>query len=590
MRVLGLVLVALCSGAGMSQGGAGAGGIGINPQDSTMGGDSRSANNLNEQVSRYLNVEPVKSILTPGEANEWPLGLKKGQVVIADASSEAFDPALEVTDGANKILASNDDRFAGDQRPLLLWHCDTDGSFKLKTRCFRDKAGGQFWLRVRVFDSVELPRDGRVSMKSVSSDPTLLRFHLKSGEVARAYGFSPDSGSKWDSHPTASIAPNGLPSLPVHPALGTQLGSSVFAPVEGDYYALVHGNWQNRGNAECGVEILKASPLTRLDGKAKSDARAGDLGLWSLSVKSGDLIELSVASLRTYVPLGLAVEPRETTVKDPIPGWNPFGPPPQPLEEDRQEAFRVLPSRFFDSNKTVFSARRDCTLWIACSGEGRSKSQYTLEVKPAASQWGSLGPSTGNLEIGDTRFFEYEAKVGEVLSLGAEVRGFASQIKLFSPRLDVIESFNWNPENPIVAWYKVVDTPGKYILSLTSIGGGGGGDYSLSRERFEPKTFKKGSPAKGDLSDGKAHVWSFTLLPNEPCLVHWTVSTWDLPVQIFSSDGTPKAWPTVMTDGQNQYGIVKVDKPTTFLIVMTPSASKSKYSIELLDLPGSNGG
>ena len=123
-------------------------------------------------------------------------------------------------------------------------------------------------------------------------------------------------------------------------------------------------------------------------------------------------------------------------------------------------------------------------------------------------------------------------------------------------------------------------------MAMSSVGGGGGGEYSMSRQVFTPKVFKKGEPAAGDLADGKAHVWKFSASSSDPLLVHWKSTLWDLSVSIYDSNGERAGWPTVMVDGNNEYGILKVYKPTEFLIVILPSGSKSKYSIELMDLPG----
>src|SRR5260370_128290 len=82
--------------------------------------------------------------LPPGEYCEWILKLKPGQIVFAEAHSEAFDAALEIVGEDKKVLASNDDRFPGDQSPLLCWRCEKEGSYALHVRCFHDKSGGQF--------------------------------------------------------------------------------------------------------------------------------------------------------------------------------------------------------------------------------------------------------------------------------------------------------------------------------------------------------------------------------------------------------------------------------------------------------------
>ncbi|MEQ1936304.1 MAG: hypothetical protein ABL962_20810, partial [Fimbriimonadaceae bacterium] len=78
-------------GAGAFQGGQGGRGQGNRQQEY-----DRSTQAIENRINSYLTTEEIKNILTPGEYSEWPMKLKAGQVVIAEARSDAFDPALEV--------------------------------------------------------------------------------------------------------------------------------------------------------------------------------------------------------------------------------------------------------------------------------------------------------------------------------------------------------------------------------------------------------------------------------------------------------------------------------------------------------------
>jgi len=98
----------------------------------------RSVNAIEGTLGRYLNGDELKSVLTPGEFANWDLKLNAGDVLVADAHSDAFDPGLQIVDGQSKVLAENDDRYPGDQRPLLFWRCEKAGTYGLRVRCFRD--------------------------------------------------------------------------------------------------------------------------------------------------------------------------------------------------------------------------------------------------------------------------------------------------------------------------------------------------------------------------------------------------------------------------------------------------------------------
>jgi len=104
---------------GVNQG-SGGGGVG-GQQGSGQQGDYQNSQNIEQAIDSYLNPNPITAILTPGEFVEYTVKLKKDEVIVADAKNDAFDPALEVVDVKGKVLDQNDDRFPGDQRPLLMY-------------------------------------------------------------------------------------------------------------------------------------------------------------------------------------------------------------------------------------------------------------------------------------------------------------------------------------------------------------------------------------------------------------------------------------------------------------------------------------
>ncbi len=137
--------IALSLGTGHADPPQQGGGQGIFQNDAVQSGE--------RALSQYLNGEQLKSILTPGETVDYPIDLKPGQVLVADAVSESFDPALEIVDEAGKVQSMNDDRYPGDQRPLLFWRCEKLGGYTLRVRSFQNKAGGEVRLRHKVYDT-----------------------------------------------------------------------------------------------------------------------------------------------------------------------------------------------------------------------------------------------------------------------------------------------------------------------------------------------------------------------------------------------------------------------------------------------------
>ena len=123
-------------------------------------------------------------------------------------------------------------------------------------------------------------------------------------------------------------------------------------------------------------------------------------------------------------------------------------------------------------------------------------------------------------------------------------------------------------------------------MSVGSIGGGGGGSYTLRRETISAREFKKGSPAKGRFDTGDVEVWRFTAKPDEPLLIHWKWQGQGQNVVTYDETGQQTNIYTIPIDLAHRYSLLKVEKPTTFLLVFTGKAGKGEYSVELLDLPG----
>ena len=121
---------------------------------------------------------------------------------------------------------------------------------------------------------------------------------------------------------------------------------------------------------------------------------------------------------------------------------------------------------------------------------------------------------------------------------------------------------------------------------MSAIGHGGGGSYTLGRQVFGASTLAKGSPAKGEIGGGDVQVWKLTATPGEPLLLRWQSTKWAYSISVQREDGEWTTLPMTSVDENNRYGILTVDRPTTFLIVLISTGEKAEYSIEVTDLPG----
>jgi hypothetical protein len=546
-----------------------------------------SVQTLEEGLSAYLNGEEIKSVLTPGEFVEWKLKLKPGQVVIAEARSDSFDPALQIVNEQNKVLAFNDDRYPGDQRPLLLWTCERAGTYAIHVRSFHDKFGGEFFLRFKTYDSVTVAPGKAAEIGGIGESPFLLRIPMKAGQIKEIVSTSPGARNYQRFYVQQFIAPDGLPALNLSQAFqSVSVNTMLLAPVGGEYFALCAARGYDPRRMVCAStrEVIPR-PLTRKNGIESGMGRTNLPAVWELTVKRGQLIEVSTPGLNLDCGLVVAEAPnlsRYDVTKD---GANPFfpltGPPP-----DNGPLAIQLPARRRDNRISVFSVSRNAKLWLASNGAGPPNAQYAIRVRPAAAPFPESKTTTGRLKVGNTDYWSFEANAGDVMSFHASTRDFDQVVTLRDPEMAELRHVEALPDQTSDEWRMVVQKPGRYLEALSSLGDGGGGAYSISRRVIHPREFGLSNPARSEISAGAIQVWKFTATPKVPLLIHWGSANWSYDVAIYDEKGNSADFQREDVDPHNKFGILKVSKPQTFVIVLTANQKKASYSIELSPIPG----
>ncbi|HTQ10450.1 MAG TPA: hypothetical protein VMI31_10290 [Fimbriimonadaceae bacterium] len=589
-RLFRFLLVGLGGGitaAALGQGGFGGGGFGAGGGNMGESYD-RSVQGIESVISSYLTGEEVKNILTPGEFSEWPITLKAGQVVIAEARSDAFDPALEVVaaDG-KKVLASNDDRYPGDQRPLLLWRCDQSGSYSLRARCFHDKSGGQFFLRMKIFDSVDSGQDilckSSRDAQGASLRPSfLIRIPMKAGAIKRI-GFGHDGEAGYvTAELRGAISPTGLPDANLGRSLSGILRDVIVAPVDGDYYEIAYANGDDV-KIDPIVSDIAPKRLTEQSAASPANAPAGSVAVWELPVKAGDVLRVSIKGAR-YDSRILVMERPDFAAYDlSKPDSNPFYPKTTKSGDEENPVLTRLPSRALDGRVCVFAASRDAAVWIATAGTGDVGKEYTLTVEPACREFSEGKSFQERLQVGGADYWSFDANAGDVVAIDSSASAFTEECVVRDPKLEVTEKGFENPDESRVKLDVIAQKSGRYLVSISSMGVGGGGDYKLSRKVIHPSEFRVGSPARGDFSDGQVHVWKFSATPERPLLLRWH-ATGQVMNQVTDDKGQYTLLSLDPVDDQTSYAIVKVTQPMTYMISLYPNDPKAKYELELTEL------
>ena len=539
---------------------------------------NRSAERISEAIARYLDTQPIMNILTPGGFSEWTLDLKPGQVVIAEAWSEAFDPMIEVFDGKS-VKGTNDDRYPGDQRPLLLYRAEKEGKYSLRARSFRDKAGGQFFIKFKIFDSVDLV--GTETAQRKTAGTFLTRVHLKAGEIRQVFEV-PRPNDYLATRFEQVISPIGLPITSWDANIEMVAPDSIFAPVDGDYYVLT--NSSRDGDISIGSRTLPVAPLKPVNGNATGTAVTTTPAFWSIDVKAGELIEVTISDVHANSPLIATTKPEYEKFNLQNAEQNPFF-PETGAPENKGPKFALLPAKARDNRRMVIAVLEDTTLWLGTRGHGAPDKQFALTVKPAARDFGPA-ENRGSLKIGMHDYWVYDAKVGDVMRFKSSAQGFAHRVTVRDSQLGVLVDQAVSLDADAISWDFFAERAGTYLVEMSCIGDGGGGEYKLERTSYSPRVFTKDTPATDRLEQGAVHVWKLTATPDQPLLVHWKSSGWNFGLEVRNENGGRLSLPLTVVDNQNRYGVLKVNEPTTFIIVLRSIGDPIDYSINLTDLPG----
>jgi hypothetical protein len=541
---------------------------------------------LERDLATYLDGPEQRMILTPGETGDWPIKLEVGQVVVAEARSDAFDPALEIADPAGKALSPNDDRYPGDQRPLLLWRCEKAGDYALRIRCVRDKSGGLAFVRFKVYDSIDLASDKPTERAFGKPTKFLMRVPMKAGQIKQLVFDT--AGNRFDSPVLrATASPVGLPYTSLTQPIEGVVSQAILAPVDGDYYVVGEfGGDGPRCTVRASTRDIVPAELARPNGKGTAQAPGNAPSLWVLPVKQGEFIQVSTPDLNGSAQIVLAEEPTVTQYDLKKPDANPFYPQVADKARATSDAITVLPGRDMDPRIVVFVARKDARLWLATNGAGAKGKEFALSTQPAAADYAASGTLKGALRIGSNDYWAFNAKAGDVMSLKAVAKGFAGRVQVLDPDLRETSQMEAGLDQTEFPWNMIIQRPGRYLVAVSCKGDGGGGEYTLTRQVFPPKEFSKGAPAKDDIANGQTQVWKFTAKPGEPLYIHWWSSSRTYAISARNENGDGIGFPLTDVSGNDSYGIINVSQPTTFLLVLTSTGDKAQYSIELTDLPG----
>ncbi len=542
-----------------------------------------SLDSIQRAIDTYLGGEFATAMLTAGEYCEWKVSLQEGDVLIAEARSPSFDPALQVLDSLGQTAAENDDRFPGGQAPLVLMRCAASGEFRLRVKSFKDKSGGECMMRYSAFKTVELGPDNRSSETVPGKDRFLLRIPMKAGQVKEIAseaggpnGYSGIAGA-------TMIGPTGLPDPGLARSYQVTPNTLLLAPVDGDYYLMARASEDRQGTVRIHA-WTREIPISKLHAsvsQSSPESPTNRATMWELPVKAGQLLELSVPELGIGANLTAAEAPDVTGYSLAKPESNPFLPQPRDHAPDPGPVFDSLSKRFRDGRIQVIHVRRDAKLWIASNASGNDGQQFELRIRQAARDFVEGNPNTSRLRIGDTDYWAFDAQAGDVMTLENASREISPLIIVRDPDLAELRHYEPALDQTADSWRMVAQKQGRYLIAVACVGNGGSGEYSLARKTIHPNQLALQSPASGQLSEGQIQVWRFTVDPEVPLILRWTSSNWSYGVAVYDDRGNRTDFQRQVIDAHTWLGILSSRQRQTYVVVLTGGHDKADFSIDL---------
>lgn len=485
LSLLILTMSMIACGQGSIGGYGMGGGGGAGPGGETM--VSRKDKKSSDTNSEYPPVPWVSQtmIATAGVGCEWKVSAKAGDLLVAEAESEVFDPSIKLVDDRGKTLAENDDRKEGVQTPLILYRFAKDLNAKILVNSFRSSSGGKFIFRHYLFKTVTAESGSSELVVPTNLDAvrkgvvgSLLHFRAKKGQsysISNIQTWEAERG--WVSTNVSGIlfGPKGVRSLDlVELKNGTDWQNWVrtFKALEdGDFFfQLSHYQGGEKIRVSYNPMVLVTTSKV---GATTISLPAHASGLVAFAVDANDVVHTSVQG------------PGESTtiVEGPEVADDFLGLPPG-LRDDGywgiDDRFTWFASRPNAQDRTrIFYGTGDATVILSNHSDRAAK--FTITNSMGTPVLASGAPISSNLAIGDSKIYTYESTKNEMMRLRAVAEAFRLKIEIIdylgSVRNTLLDPLNNKPGDDLFFPNKE-----KFIFRVSCLGNGGSGAYLVRHD------------------------------------------------------------------------------------------------------------
>ncbi len=483
----------------------GAGGYG---QGGAMGGFGGGGGgfNRNEPASKQPDPDGDRqddefwttksAVLTPGDRVEFTFKVKKGETLMAGATSEAFDPALVIEDDMGNKLKEVDDRVEGDQSPFMIFEFPSEGTYKLKVICYKPVAGGKFTLKTRVFQPLEAKLEKMKHALPPIKGSTIGRFWLKlAAKKGSVYDLRQVEGEAQEPfHLKRILGPTGVEESDLE-MIYTEDGTAVFkALANSDYFIeyISYGKEATSDFREVKPYVLKASEAQNI--KLAYD----ELAIVEFAVTKDQIIRTDFAgqslSTRFTAPAVANTIIREDD--------SPYG------NSVSHAWFRT----FVDERNSIVRVFHEPGIARLVM---RSTHAAVQDVRVTNSDslptWEAGKPINGSIEVGEARLMLIKSSKSELMRVFAAATHFLPSLEIFLLSGELANSLV-DRKTKVCADDLYFPEAGTYIVRFSCEGNGGSGNFEMKRDQVTASPYSLGSVGAIKFEGGKFGLFSADLV------------------------------------------------------------------------------
>lgn len=473
LAVMAMAVAPVQGGQGGSGFGGGGSGFG--------GGGAGAAGAQGGQMGNFGEETTYNHILTPGDRTDWPFKVKAGEVLILRAQSTSFDPAIEVEDADHKKIGENDDEELGKQDALLLVYFEKEGTYTAHVKNYRSTAGGAYTFTARRFQTTTVEPDKSVDVQG-NGEYVFLRIPARKGQVITL-------GSSSSASFGLPLGPDGKQTewLKLY---GGRLGNSFRATLDGGYYVRTWAGTDEGAKTKFSAYAARTHVVGQ-GPQAVADKNPG-LDIWTVKAKAGEFVTFK-AEAKNRIAVQMAALPDS--------------PEDKPQQADSR-AFQVIGNggKWMRGTTVMFFKEGEYEMVV-----DPRRQAYDFSVAQAWKPWDGLSDFEGDLPIGATMYYGFDAKPGHIVHMAGTARTFDLQVECVDSKWEPEYRFDDSADSSNPAGTVLLPNGGRHYLVVQCVGNGGGGPYKIAATPIKAQTIKLGETKEATMASPLDGLWTIAI-------------------------------------------------------------------------------